>query len=127
MNSTCGIVHDILYISNEEKSHLEMLPDCVLVRFPSYSGPILYDGLIPIPPVSVHFKKNGANCLTKQVLPQLSDAITILKSRGMTLDEVVVDIGPKEFSFRLIYVALSRVRAIKGQVLYQLASKGMVL
>ena len=114
---TNGIVHDILYTSNEEKSYLEMLPACVLFRFPSYRGPTLYDGLIPIPPVSVHFKKTGANCVRKQVPLQLSFAITVHKSQGMTLDEAVVDIGPKEFSCGLTYVALSRVRTIKGLVI----------
>ena len=49
----------------------------------------------------------------KQVLLQLCYAITIHNSPGMTLNEAVVDIGPKEFSCGLTCVALSRVRTIK--------------
>ena len=52
VNGTSGIVHDILYISKEDKNHVEMIPACVPFRFPSYSGPTLHDGLIPITCIS---------------------------------------------------------------------------
>ncbi len=40
-------------------------------------------------------------------------AVTIHKSQGMTLDKVVIDVGKKEFSAGLTFVACSRVRHVK--------------
>ena len=44
---------------------------------------------------------------------KLAWAVTIYKAQGLTLHKVVVDIGKKEFSSGLIYVACSRVRCLK--------------
>ena len=41
-------------------------------------------------------------------------AITIHKSQGLTLDKVVMDIADKDFTPGLTYVAVSRVRSIRG-------------
>lgn len=37
-------------------------------------------------------------------------AVTIHKSQGLTLDKVVIDVGKREFSCGLTYVACSRLR-----------------
>lgn len=39
MNGTIGIVCNILYITDEELSHFEMLPVCILVDFQAISVP----------------------------------------------------------------------------------------
>jgi len=39
------------------------------------------------------------------------------KSQGLTLDKVVIDIGKKEFTAGLSFVAVSRVREIKDLIL----------
>ena len=41
---------------------------------------------------------------------KLAWAVTIHKSQGLTLDKVVIDVGKKEFSCGLTFVACSRVR-----------------
>lgn len=43
---------------------------------------------------------------------KLAWTVTIHKSQGLTLNKVVIDIGKKEFSCRLRFVARSRVRHI---------------
>ena len=40
--------------------------------------------------------------------------ITIHKSQGLTLEKVVVELGDKDFSAGLSFVAISRVKTLKG-------------
>ena len=40
--------------------------------------------------------------------------ITIHKSQGLTLEKVVVELGEKDFSARLSFVAISRVKTLQG-------------
>ena len=49
-------------------------------------------------------------CSRLQVPLKLAWAVTIHKSQGMTLDKAVIDVGRKEFSSGLTFVACSRVR-----------------
>jgi len=93
------------------------LPLCILVKFPSYLGPVLYDGAIPITPVTSAFKKGNKNFTRRQFPLQLSYAISIHRSQGLTLDRAVVDIGDTEFSLGLAYVAISRLRTLEGILL----------
>nr|XP_012152161.1 PREDICTED: ATP-dependent DNA helicase PIF1-like [Megachile rotundata] len=84
-NGILGTVTDIVY-SPEVEYPLDAVPLCILVEFDGYNGPTVYDGLIPIVPQTVAFRK----------------------------DKAVIDIGPKEFAFGLTYVALSRVKTFQG-------------
>ena len=49
-------------------------------------------------------------CTRKQFPLSLAYTVTIHKSQGLTLPLAVIDIGSKEFSSGLTYVALSRVK-----------------
>src|SRR5882762_5592715 len=40
--------------------------------------------------------------------------ITIHKSQGLTLERVVVELGDKDFAAGLTFVAISRVKTLKG-------------
>jgi len=44
----------------------------------------------------------------------LAWAITIHKSQGLTLPEAVIELGPKEFTAGLSFVAISRVKTLGG-------------
>ena len=46
----------------------------------------------------------------------LAWAITIHKSRGLTLDRVVIELGNREFSLGLSFVAMSNVKKLGGLV-----------
>lgn len=40
--------------------------------------------------------------------------ITIHKSQGLTLERAVIELGPTDFSAGLTFVAISRVKSLKG-------------
>ena len=88
------------------------LPLAVMVRYDHYSGPTLNDGTVPITPLRRTWSNSGVQCSRLQLPLKLAWAVTIHKSQGLTLTKVVVDVGKKEFSCGLTFVACSRVRHI---------------
>ena len=86
------------------------LPVAVMVRLDSYSGPMLQDGTVPITPIRRTWSTSGAQCSRLQLPLKLAWAVTIHKAQGLTLDKVVINVGKKEFSSGLTFVACSRVR-----------------
>ena len=86
------------------------LPVAVMVRFDCYSGPTLSDGSVPICSLRRTWFASYYQCSRLQVPLKLAWAVTIHKSQGMTLDKAVIDMGRKEFSSGLTFVACSRVR-----------------
>ena len=89
------------------------LPLCVMVRFDNYSGPTLHNGTVPITPLRRTWSKLGSQCSRLQLPLKLAWAVTIHKAQGLTLENVVIDIGKKEFCSGLTYVACSRVRRLQ--------------
>ena len=88
------------------------LPVSVMVRFDKYTGPTLSDGTVPICPLLRTWFSTTRQCSRLQLPLKLSWAVTIHKSQGLTLDKVVIDVGKKEFSSGLTFVACSRVRRL---------------
>ena len=84
----------------------------VTVKFDSYSGPTLPDGTVPITPLRRTWFSITKQCSRLQIPLKLAWAVTIHKSQGLTLDKAVIDIGKKEFSTGLTFVACSRVRQL---------------
>ena len=80
-----------------------------MVRFDSYFGPTFPNGTVPITPLRRTWSSSGGQCSRLQLPLKLAWAVTIHKSQGLTLDKVVVDIGKREFSTGLTFVACSRV------------------
>ena len=101
-----GTVHAICYQSGGPPD----LPLAVMVKFDSYSGPALYDNSVPIIPLRCTWFHNGVTCSRLQLPLKRAWAVTIHKAQGLTMDKVVVDVGKKEFSAGLTFVACSRVR-----------------
>ena len=83
------------------------LPVAVMVQFDCYSGQTLSDGSCPLR--RTWFASNNQSSRL-QVPLKLAWAVTIHKFQGMTLDKAVIDVGRKEFSSGLTFVACSRVR-----------------
>ena len=110
VNGAMGTVMAICYRSGESPPNL---PIAVTVRFDSYRGPTLSDGTVPITPLRRTWSASGGSCSRLQLPLKLAWAVTIHKSQGLTLDKVVVDVGKKEFSAGLTFVACSRVRRLK--------------
>jgi len=84
-----------------------------MVRFDHYTGPTLPDLTVPITPVRRSWLNGSSHCTRLQIPLRLSWAVTIYKAQGLTLSKAVVDIGKKEFSSGLTYVACSRVCHLK--------------
>ena len=110
VNGAMGTVMAICYRNGESPP---ALPIAVTVRFDSYRGPTLPDGTVPITPLRRTWSASGGSCSRLQLPLKLAWAITIHKAQGLTLDKVVIDIGKKEFSAGLTFVACSRVRRLK--------------
>ena len=108
VNGAMGTVQAICYQSGGPPS----LPLAVMVRFDKYWGPTLHDGSVPIVPQRRTWMQGGSACSRLQIPLKLAWAVTIHKAQGLTLDKVVIDIGKKEFSAGLTFVACSRVRRL---------------
>lgn len=91
----------------------EEMPICVMVGFDQYTGPTL-NGSVPIAPVEATWFSKGFDCRRIQIPLTPAFAITIHKSQGMTLSKAVIDIGSKETSLGLAYVALSRTKTLES-------------
>ena len=110
VNGSMGTVVAICYGNRGAPPHL---PVAVMVRFDSYKGPTLPDETVPITPVRRTWFASGASCSRLQLPLKLAWAVTIHKALGLTLDKAVIDVGNKEFSAGLTFVACSRVRHLE--------------
>ncbi|KAJ6561370.1 hypothetical protein DFH09DRAFT_920980 [Mycena vulgaris] len=86
-----------------------------------YAGPHLpeWEGIdsswVPIVPVTSRWDDKTGKSLTRTQLPLTPAwAITIHKSQGLTLHRAVIDLGQKDCSSGLSFVAISRVKKLAG-------------
>lgn len=107
VNGAMGTIHAICFKPGESPPNL---PVSIMVQFDSYSGPKYPDGTVPITPIRRSWCASGISCSRLQLPLKLAWAVTIHKAQGLTLDKVVIDVGKKEFSSGLTFVACSRVR-----------------
>jgi ATP-dependent DNA helicase PIF1 len=114
VNGAMGTVQAICYRDGEAPPNL---PVAVTVLFDRYHGPTLHDGTVPIVPICRSWGSSGSQCSRRQLPLKLSWAVTIHKSQGLTLDQVIIDIGNKEFCAGLTFVAISRVRCLSNIIL----------
>ena len=105
VNGAMGTVKAICYRVGQAPPHL---PIAVMVQFDCCSAPTtLPDQTIPICPIRMTWLHCGVNCSRLQLPLKLAWAITIHKAQGLSLDKAVVNIGRKEFSPGLTFVACS--------------------
>jgi hypothetical protein len=65
--------------------------------------------------VTTRWDDRTGKSLSRTQLPlTLAWAITIHKSQGITLEKATIDIGNKDFSSGLSFVAISRVKTLRG-------------
>ena len=95
------------------------LPLAVIVRFDSYSGSTLHDGSVPITPLRCTWSTIVLLAPVCSSLLALAWAVTIHEAQGLTLNKAVVDVGTKEFSTGLMFVACSRVRHLSDLAFVQ--------
>ena len=109
VNGALGIVEAICYQNGGPPD----LPVAVMVKFDKYCGPTFHDTVVPITPIQHTWTSSGIQCSRLQLPLKLAWAVTIHKSQGLTLNKVVIDVGKREFSSGLTFVACSRVRQIQ--------------
>lgn len=90
LNGSTGTVHAIIYAENEQSPSI---PLYILVKFDDYEGPTFIDGLFLIKPVIVTWSHDGITYSRKQLPVVLCYAITIHKSQGLTMENIIIDIG----------------------------------
>jgi hypothetical protein len=95
------------------------LPELLLVKIDSYTGPLFIPGLetqrmISLTAVTATFLYKSHICSRKQLLISLAWAITAHKSQDLTLDSAVIELGTnlKEMVNGITFVAISHVRRI---------------
>ena len=112
VNGAMGTVVAICY--DQAGGSPPNLPVAVTVQFDSYGGPTLPDGTVPIIPLRRTWLSTEKQCSRLQLPLKLAWAVTIHKCQGMILSKAVIDVGKKEFSAGLTFVACLRVRQLKN-------------
>lgn len=104
--------------SFSSKTFSSKVPDAVLCHFPQYKGEGFSEDaegrkLIPIVAKSVEFFHYNTKHVRTIIPLSPCDAISIHKCQGQTCTgPTLMDLGGKEFSLGLFYVALSRVKEL---------------
>jgi hypothetical protein len=94
------------------------LPAVIFIKFDAYSGPEApaWEAYwVPIIPAIAQWETKAGKALTHTQLPlMLAWGIIIHKSQGLTLEKAVIELGDKDFSAGLTFVAISQVKTLKG-------------
>jgi ATP-dependent DNA helicase PIF1 len=112
VNGTMCTVQDITW--EEGKTPGEDMPFAIIIKVEGYDGPCLEgtENWIPIFPITNHFSYNGKQCCRTNFPLTPAYAITIHKSQGLTLPQVVINFDQPDRTPGLSYVAVSRVKHI---------------
>lgn len=114
VNGARGTVVGIVY---REGFQPPSLPDFVLVKFDDYLGPSVIDGMdkvVPIYPIKRDWitKKIPSSRTMLPLKPAYASSIH--SSQGLTMEQMIIDLGPEEFCIGLTYTALSRCKTLEG-------------
>ena len=105
-----GTVQDIIF---KEDQGPPSLPIAVLISFDNYKGPTITslesERVVPIVPIRrIWNGKSKVFCSCMQVPICLAWTITMHKSQDLTLRKAKIDLGDKEFTAGLSFVAAAR-------------------
>ncbi|XP_023211628.1 ATP-dependent DNA helicase PIF6-like [Centruroides sculpturatus] len=109
VNGSLGTIRYIIYAPNARPP---ALPLFILVEFDSYQGPFIYGNQFPIIPITRSSNDGSILRSRRQFSLTLAYSRTIHKSQLLTLPKIKIDIGKKETTIGLRYVAFSRVKKI---------------
>lgn len=115
VNGAIGTIVDIGPISPELSN-----PSFVFVKFDDPKvGKVLANkqfeqSSVALNPVEHQLFYHGRHIIRRQFPLVLAWASTIHKVQGISIDTAVMDIGSDIFDKGMVYVALSRVRSLKG-------------
>ena len=99
---------------------IEILKSIFLLSYkgpacPKFGQEYIEDHWVPLAPVISRWESRAEQQFSRTQYPLiLAWAITVHKSQGLTLDQAVIELGPRDFSPGLAFVALSRVTKLKG-------------
>ena len=111
VNGSMGIISSIQWPAlRDEQLYEGEMPELVRVKFDEIEEPVA------IHPIAAQYDGiRGFGKIERKMMPLiLCWAVTIHKLQGVTKDKAVVDLGKQIFAKGQAYVALSRVRAVKG-------------
>ena len=112
----------------------DIMPQSIVIQFFDKSigritralSPKMQSTSISIEPLSAKFYGKSGSVLQRTQFPLcLCWAATIHKAQGLTLDQVVIDIGRNVFADGMAYVAMSRVKSLNGLAIIQLDPKSI--
>jgi hypothetical protein len=93
------------------------MPSFLLIKFDEYTRPEFPQcgpGIVPVFTTTCQFEYKGAVCSQTQFPLRLAYAITVYKSQGLTLSQAILNLNQKEHCLGLLYVAVSRVKALNS-------------
>src|SRR6202451_2820239 len=115
-----AVIFQLLYLCNFKDTQV-CFEICNKINLTILLGPETpaWDGIepswVPIVPSTATWENKTGKELSRTQLPlRLAWAITIHKSQGLTLEKAVVELGSKDFSAGLTFVAISQVKTLKG-------------
>ncbi|KAJ6436102.1 ATP-dependent DNA helicase PIF1 [Purpureocillium lavendulum] len=117
VNGAQGTVYDIGWEPGAD-THRDP-PFVIMMMMDKYTGPSYLttdDGreVVPILPVKRDFFLGASACTRTQFPLMASYAITVHKSQSITVDKMVTDLSERGFQTGLSYVAVSRVKTLRG-------------
>lgn len=119
VNGALGTVRDFTWAEGSNTS--TDLPVAIMVEFDHYEGPGVFNQdddatrpVIPITPSKRQYQIGNTACTRTQFPLTVAYAITVHKAQGITKDRIVCNIATKDHVVGLTYVAVSRVKHLKG-------------
>ncbi|KAJ5783506.1 uncharacterized protein N7518_009183 [Penicillium psychrosexuale] len=115
-NGSFGTGEDIVWPPGTVDPRREP-PSAILVRFDEYTGRGIrpeISSAVPIVRSTREFFLGTIQCTRTQFPVMLAYAITVHKSQGISVDRAVLNISERLHSSGLHYVAVSRVRTLRG-------------